>query len=121
MLSALVDTRFCSIWYVHLFSLPSFLNDALTWKQLDYTAGIIPVTHVDSRMDQLPPSFNFRSLNGVAKGAYKHYDAAEMHGLPVGVQVVGQRLEEEKVLAIMQRCEIALSNKGEDYELLQVR
>jgi Asp-tRNA(Asn)/Glu-tRNA(Gln) amidotransferase A subunit family amidase len=41
-----------------------------------------------------------------------------MHGLPVGVQIVGQRLEEEKVLAIMQRIEDAL---GDDkYELLGI-
>lgn len=41
-----------------------------------------------------------------------------MHGLPVGVQVVGQRLEEEKVLAIMKRIEDAL---GEDrYQLLEI-
>lgn len=59
-----------------------------------------------------------RKLNGVAKGAYKFYDAAKMHGLPVGVQIVGRRLEEEKVLALMQRVENAL---GEDkYDLLSV-
>ena len=41
-----------------------------------------------------------------------------MHGLPVAVQVVGQRLEEEKVLAIMQRIEDAL---GDDkYQLLEI-
>ena len=41
-----------------------------------------------------------------------------MHGLPVAIQVVGQRLEEEKVLAIMQRIEDAL---GDDkYQLLEI-
>jgi Asp-tRNA(Asn)/Glu-tRNA(Gln) amidotransferase A subunit family amidase len=38
-----------------------------------------------------------------------------MHGLPVGVQVIGCRLEEEKVLAIMKRVEDAL---GEETFLL---
>ncbi|KAF2010553.1 amidase signature enzyme [Aaosphaeria arxii CBS 175.79] len=88
---------------------------------LDYTAGVIPVTHVDPVKDQLPASFNFQKLNGVAKGAYKHYDAEKMAGLPVGVQVVGRRLEEEKVLAIMERVEDSLDRHGGGrYELLEV-
>ena len=54
----------------------------------------------------------------MAYGAYRHYDAVAMHGLPVAVQVVGKRLEEEKVLAVMQRIEDAL---GDDkYELLEI-
>ncbi|KAH7018515.1 amidase [Microdochium trichocladiopsis] len=85
---------------------------------LDYTAGIIPVTHVDKDLDKLPPSFDIKKLNGVAQGAYKLYDAEDMHGLPVGVQIVGRRLEEEKVLAIMKRVEDAL---GDDkFKLLEI-
>lgn len=88
--------------------------------QLDYSAGILPVTHVDPVLDQLPATFDFRKLNGVAKGAYKHYDADKMAGLPVGVQVVGRRLEEEKVLAVMERVEDALDKNGGSYQLLEV-
>ncbi|AEO53311.1 hypothetical protein MYCTH_2294455 [Thermothelomyces thermophilus ATCC 42464] len=85
---------------------------------LDYSAGVLPVTHVDRALDQLPASFNLKKLNGVARGAYKHYDAERMHGLPVGVQVVGRRLEEEKVLAVMKRLEDAL---GDDkYQLMSL-
>jgi hypothetical protein len=73
---------------------------------------------VDKALDKLPASFNTRKLNGVARGAYKHYDAERMHGLPVGVQVVGRRLEEEKVLAIMKMVEDGL---GDDkYKLLDL-
>ncbi len=77
----------------------------------------MPITHVDKALDQLPSDFNFKALNGVAKGAYMHYDATAMHGLPVAVQVVGQRLEEEKVLVVMQRIEDALAEK---YEMLEI-
>lgn len=56
----------------------------------------------------------------MARGAYKHYDADKMHGLPVAVQVVGQRLQEERVLAIMERVEDALKKHGGKYELLQI-
>ena len=74
------------------------------------------MTHVDKDLDKLPKQFDLKKLNGVAQGAWKHYDAVKMHGLPVGVQVVGRRLEEEKVLAVMKRIEDAL---GEDaYPLL---
>ncbi|OIW25893.1 amidase [Coniochaeta ligniaria NRRL 30616] len=85
---------------------------------LDYTAGVLPVTHVDKELDRLPKDFNIKKLNGVAQGAYKLYDADRMHGLPVGVQVVGRRLEEEKVLAVMKRVEDALGDAK--YQLLEV-
>ncbi|KAF2491952.1 amidase signature enzyme [Lophium mytilinum] len=87
---------------------------------LDYTCGIMPVTHVDKTLDQLPASFNLKKLNGVARGAYMHYDATKMDGLPVAVQVVGQRLEEEKVLSVMDRIESALESRGEAYQLLEI-
>jgi hypothetical protein len=91
------------------------LNDS---HQLDYSAGVLPITHVNKALDKLPASFNVKKLNRVARGAYKHYDAVRMHGLPVGVQVVGRRLEEEKVLAVMKRLEDAL---GDDkYQLMSL-
>ena len=46
------------------------------------------------------------------------YDADAMHGLPVAIQVVGQRLEEEKVLAIMERVEAALGYSK--YQLMEI-
>ncbi|KAK7404057.1 hypothetical protein QQX98_010178 [Neonectria punicea] len=80
----------------------------LLFNLLDYSAGVMPVTHVNKAKDQLPSDFKLNKLNGVAQGAYKLYDAKAMHGLPVGIQVVGRRLEEEKVLTIMGRIEGAL-------------
>ena len=87
---------------------------------LDYTAGIIPVTKVDPTIDALPSTFSLGKLNGVAQGAYMHYDAVRMKGLPVGVQVIGRRLEEEKVLAIMARCVDALEKAGKGYQHLEM-
>jgi hypothetical protein len=81
---------------------------------------VIPVTHVDREKDALPADFRMSKLNGVARGAYKHYDAQAMHGLPVAVQVVGRRLQEEKILSAMERVEDALEKHGGKYELLQV-
>ena len=78
------------------------------------------MTKVDETLDQLPGTFQFSDLNGVAKGAYVHYDASAMRGLPVAVQIVGRRLEEEKVLAIMERVEDALDQTGGKYEPLGI-
>ncbi|KAI4284920.1 MAG: hypothetical protein L6R38_001063 [Xanthoria sp. 2 TBL-2021] len=87
---------------------------------LDYTAGVLPITHVDAKLDALPASFDISAMNGVARGAYKHYNAEKMHGLPVGVQVVGQRLQEEKVLAVMERVVEMMEKEGKGYELLEI-
>ncbi len=87
---------------------------------LDYTCGILPVTHVDPNKDMLSPSIKLSKMNHISRGAYKHYDAVKMAGLPVAVQVVGRRLEEEKVLACMETLENALDSNGEKYELLRV-
>jgi len=67
-------------------------------------------------LDQLPTDFTsseyFQSLTSVGKAAYSVYDAEKMHGLPLGVQVVGRRLEEEKVLEGMRLIEAALRQQG---------
>lgn len=98
----------------------SSVYSRLTRLKLDYSCGIIPVTKVDKTLDQLPGTFQISRLNGVAKGAYTHYDSARMHGLPVAVQVVGRRLEEEKVLAFMERIEEAFEQTGGRYEVLSI-
>lgn len=48
----------------------------------------------------------------MAKGAYSIYDAEKLHGLPLGVQIAGRRLEEEKVLEGMSIIEAALRKQG---------
>ncbi|KAG6856929.1 hypothetical protein H0H87_012180 [Tephrocybe sp. NHM501043] len=63
---------------------------------LDYTAGVIPVTFVNKELDCLPADFKVDSPLGTL--AYSVYDVNDMHGLPLGVQIVGRRLEEERVL-----------------------
>ena len=73
----------------------------------------MPITRVDSTLDRLPRTF--RPRNKIEKDAYVGYDADEMHGLPVGVQIVGRRLEEEKVLEGMKLIEGILKSKGIAY------
>lgn len=75
----------------------------------------MPVTRVDRQLDSLPAAVDPWKLNAVARGVYRYYDADKMHGLPVGVQVVGRRLEEEKVLAVMKRIESVLAAQDKMY------
>jgi len=82
---------------------------------LDYAAGVLPITSVNRETDGLPLNFSksvYPKLNAVAKGCYDNYDADDMHGLPVGVQVAGRRFEEEKVLEGMKIIEAALNESG---------
>ncbi|KAH9477584.1 Acetamidase [Psilocybe cubensis] len=94
---------FSSCGYTFLFNL------------LDYSAGVLPITHVDKDLDQLGV---FSPRNAIEKGAYMDYNADDMHGLPVGVQIVGQRLEEEKVMEGMKVVEKLLKESGMEYKLL---
>lgn len=83
---------------------------------LDYAAGVLPVTRVNKELDRLPQGF--KPKNRIERGAYVNYDAEKMDGLPVGVQVVGGRLQEEKVLRSMEIVEKALRADGVDYKQL---
>ncbi|KIM42466.1 hypothetical protein M413DRAFT_134551 [Hebeloma cylindrosporum] len=94
---------FSSCGYTFLFNL------------LDYSAGVLPITHVDGTLDRLDSP---RDRNAIERGAYADYDSVAMHGLPVGVQVVGQRLEEERVIEAMKIIEGLLRKEGEQYQLL---
>ncbi|KAJ5342860.1 Amidase [Penicillium brevicompactum] len=83
------------------------------WNLLDYSAGVIPVGHVDPIRDALdaPYKTTLKRLgadHGIARGAWKHYDSAKMAGLPTAVQVVGRRWQEEQVLGYMAVVEKAL-------------
>ena len=72
------------------------------------------MTHVDRIRDGVLPGA-FRARNAVEAGAWAGYDADAMHGLPVGVQVVGRRYEEEKVIEGMKLVERLLAEQGEAY------
>ncbi|KAI0353370.1 amidase signature enzyme [Trametes cingulata] len=88
------------------------------WNILDYSAGVVPVTHVDKELDALDVKA-FKPRNAIERDMYKMYDAKKMHGLPVGVQIIGKRLEEEKVLEGMKIVEGVLRESGKAYTLLE--
>ncbi|KAJ5109457.1 Amidase [Penicillium angulare] len=99
---------------------------------LDYSAGVLPVGHVDATRDALVTPYKtalkrLGSDHSVARGAWKHYDAAKMAGLPTAVQVVGRRWQEEQVLGYMSVVESALeqyrdphTGQNAKYTLLEI-
>ncbi|KAK1145008.1 hypothetical protein N8T08_004723 [Aspergillus melleus] len=102
------------------------------WNLLDYSAGVLPVSHVDAKKDALalPYKKALKQLGSdyaLARGAWKHYDATKMAGLPTAVQVVGRRWQEEKVLGYMAAVEEALeqyydaeTGEGGKYALIEL-
>ena len=86
----------------------------LLYNVLDATVGVLPVTKVDKHLDAfqepVPSLWNaLWSGKSILKVlAYQHYDLNEMHGMPVGVQIFGGRLQEEKTLKLMRVAEEAL-------------
>ncbi|KAF8547725.1 amidase signature enzyme [Imleria badia] len=86
---------------------------------VDYVAGVLPVTFVNGESDALPKDFQtsdvYKRMSAVSKGAYSVYDAEAMHGLPVGVQVIGRRFEEERVLQAMKVVEHSLEQSGRKF------
>ena len=72
---------------------------------------------MDAELDALPPDFLKDSKGSwllekrVYAGSDPAYDAKKMHGLPVGIQVVGKPWEDEKVLGVMKVVESAVGLK----------
>ncbi|KAH8144862.1 uncharacterized protein LAJ45_11132 [Morchella importuna] len=75
------------------------------WNVLDYTAGVVPAGFVDKIKD---PVQEYEGRSELDRTNWEMYDPELMHGHPVGLQVVGRRLQEEKVLAGMQVLEQVL-------------
>ncbi|KAL8700918.1 MAG: hypothetical protein Q9201_005187 [Fulgogasparrea decipioides] len=81
---------------------------------LDYTACTLPVTLVDKYIDTVDPSF--KAVSDLDKKIMATYDPEIYDGAHVGVQIVGRRLQEEKVLAVTEYVANLLkynSGKGE--------
>ena len=73
----------------------------------------MPVTFVDKTVDSLPSDFTigpeYNNMNDISRALHELYNADAMNGLPVGIQVIGRRLEEEKVLGGMRVVREALA------------
>ncbi|KAL2069449.1 hypothetical protein VTL71DRAFT_14128 [Oculimacula yallundae] len=65
---------------------------------LDYSAAILPVTLADKNIDVVDEGY--KPLNEIDEKVCQAYDPELYDGAHVGVQIVGRRFQEEKVLAL---------------------
>lgn len=70
------------------------------WNLLDYPGVVFPVGKVDKERDV--QCKGFKPMTNVDEDHWKLYDAGEFDGLPISLQLVGRRFEDEKVLAILE-------------------
>jgi len=85
---------------------------------VDHPVGVVPVTRVDKAKDILTDEWRASSVKGSAfvyakayEGKKPAYDPAAMHGIPVGVQIVGKPWEDEKVIGMMKVVDEALGKR----------
>lgn len=65
---------------------------------------------LDALSSNFQQSNEYLGMNDAARNVFSVYDPRSMDGLPLGVQVVGWKLEEEKVLAGMKVLDDALKD-----------
>ncbi|PNP77086.1 hypothetical protein FNYG_09555 [Fusarium nygamai] len=71
---------------------------------LDYTALTFPAGKANKELDE-KYNVTYEPRNEIDARVWGLYDALAMEGLPVGLQLVGRRFEEEKVLGAMAQIE----------------
>lgn len=77
------------------------------WNFLDYPALSFPVDRVRAGQDQLPAE-PYLPRNPLDEWNWNLYNADHMDGYPVSLQIIGKRLEEEKVLGAATAIETVL-------------
>ncbi|KAG6890091.1 hypothetical protein C0995_012040 [Termitomyces sp. Mi166 len=85
------------------------------YNVLDHPVGCLPVTHIDPLKDQITPEWTAGPGHGssyLEKGVFYSetplYNPIQSAGMPVGIQIVGKKWEEEKVLEMMHIVDDAL-------------
>ncbi|PLN81992.1 amidase [Aspergillus taichungensis] len=84
--AAVLPLKYRHVGYTSIFNL------------LDYTSVVFPVTHADQTVDV--PHSDLQVLSEVDRLIQDEYDAEAYHHAPVGLQLVGRRLQEEKMLTL---------------------
>lgn len=94
-----IDAIICPVWPFSAF-LPGHhdsLNYSCPFNLLDCASVVVPVNKVSEKLDPIDP--NYVPLNDSDEKVYKAYKPELFDGLPVCVQVVGKKFEDEKVIA----------------------
>jgi amidase len=76
-----------------------YWNYTSQWNLLDYPAVVFPVCKVDKNVDMWDGDEEMLSEHD--KDNHRLWDPEEFHGVPVGLQLVGRRFHDEKILGIL--------------------
>jgi amidase len=98
-------------------ALPLTAPDGYHWEStgfvvpyIDYVGGVVPVLQADPAIDIKDKTYKPRSE--LDRELWEMYDPEAFKGGWAGVQIVGRRLEEEKVLNLMRKVDEALLWEG---------
>ncbi|KAE8414835.1 hypothetical protein BDV36DRAFT_298671 [Aspergillus pseudocaelatus] len=80
------------------------------WNLLDYPAIVFPVTKVDARRDARDTTYTPR--NEFDSWAHEHYDAQKQQDVPVCLQLVAKKLEDEKVVQALEAIKEKIGFSG---------
>ncbi|KAL8748056.1 MAG: hypothetical protein Q9190_000141 [Brigantiaea leucoxantha] len=72
------------------------------WNLLDFPAVVFPVGKVDQSLDALEPGHRHEPLSDLDADNWDLYDPELSHNLPISLQLVARRFEDEKLLAILE-------------------
>lgn len=99
--------------------LNAIATETILYNVVNSPVGTIPVTRVDAEKDALTPEWTSGPFYGspiIEKRIYRNknhwYDPQTLHSMPVGIQIVGKRWEDEKVLAMMKVVDAALGPRS---------
>ncbi|KAF8306763.1 amidase [Clavulina sp. PMI_390] len=83
------------------------------YNVIDWAAATIPVLRASPEIDVRTPEYDaYKPVSAIDERIWKTYEPEKYAGGPVSVQLVGRRLEEEKVLAGCKVLEEALKSAG---------
>jgi hypothetical protein len=112
----LSGARFC---YSGCATLSPLAAATILYNIVDSPVGTVPVTRVDAFKDELTESWFNGPGHGskilerdIFEGKSPIYNAKKMANIPVGVQIVGKRWEDEKVISMMHVVDHALGPRG---------
>jgi hypothetical protein len=91
----------------------------LIYNLLDLPTGCLPVTRVKPSLDEVtdqwfegPGHGSSLMEDGIFKGKNALYNPEAIKGMPINIQIVGRKWEEEKLLAIMSIVDEILGERG---------
>jgi fatty acid amide hydrolase len=71
----------------------------LIWSVIDYPAGVVPITFVKEEEAKNAHLYDPQMNDQIAKAIRNDLSTAQ--GIPVGIQIIGKKWEDEVVLGLM--------------------